>query len=105
MPDIFEKTKVSVKANIYFDGKVQSRTIVLPDGTRKTLGVYLPGDYEFHADTAEVVEITNGKVDVLFPGEETWTTVAMGGTYSAPRDTTFKVRCEGIAEYICDYLD
>lgn len=104
MPDVFENAKVSVKANIYFDGKVQSRTIILPDGTRKTLGVYLPGDYEFHADAAEVVEITSGKVEVLFPGEEKWTTVAVGETYSAPCDTTFKVRCGEVAEYICDYL-
>lgn len=104
MPEFFEKSKVSVRANIYFEGKVQSRTVVLPDGTKKTLGVYLPGEYEFHADAAEVVEITKGKVEVLFPGDTSWTTVAVGETYSAPRDTTFKVRCEGVAEYICDYL-
>ena len=31
------------KANIYFDGKVTSRTVIFQDGTRKTLGIMLPG--------------------------------------------------------------
>ncbi|HEX9019912.1 MAG TPA: pyrimidine/purine nucleoside phosphorylase, partial [Nitrospirota bacterium] len=29
------------EANIYFDGKVTSRTVLFPDGSKKTLGVML----------------------------------------------------------------
>ena len=43
----FKNVTVVKKANVYFDGKVTSRTVLFPDGTKKTLGVMLPGDYEF----------------------------------------------------------
>ena len=32
---VFHNVTVHILANIYFDGAVQSRTIVLSDGTRK----------------------------------------------------------------------
>ncbi|NTU43579.1 MAG: pyrimidine/purine nucleoside phosphorylase, partial [Nitrospirales bacterium] len=34
----FKGVTVIRKANVYFDGKVTSRTIVFDDGTKKTLG-------------------------------------------------------------------
>jgi uncharacterized protein YaiE (UPF0345 family) len=43
----FKNVTVLKKANVYFAGKVTSRTIVFPDGTKKTLGIMFPGDYEF----------------------------------------------------------
>ena len=41
----FKNVTVVKKANIYFEGKVTSRTVVFGDGSRKTLGVMLPGEY------------------------------------------------------------
>ena len=32
----FENVKVARDANVYFDGKVTSQTIILADGSRKT---------------------------------------------------------------------
>ena len=63
------------EANIYFEGKVTSRTLLFADGTRKTLGVMLPGEYEFGTDAAELMEMLQGEMDVLLPGESTWRTV------------------------------
>ena len=34
-------------ANVYFDGKVTSRTVKFADGSRKTLGFMQPGEYAF----------------------------------------------------------
>ncbi|HBB69632.1 MAG TPA: hypothetical protein DCZ89_07440, partial [Geobacter sulfurreducens] len=36
-----EFTNVTIirEANVYFDGGVVSRTVVFPDGTKKTLGI------------------------------------------------------------------
>ena len=58
---------VKVRVNIFCDGKVQSRTLRYPDGTMKTLGVYLPGEFEFHSDGPESVVMTAGEVEVNFP--------------------------------------
>ena len=53
MPE-FKNVTVIKKANVYFDGKVTSRTVMFPDGSKKTLGVMLPGEYEFStADKAQ----------------------------------------------------
>ena len=46
----FENVTVLKKANVYFDGKVTSRTVLFADGTKKTLGIMLPGEYEFGTD-------------------------------------------------------
>ena len=69
------------EANIYFEGKVTSRTLLFADGTRKTLGVMLPGEYEFGTDAAELMEMLQGEMDVLLPGESTWRTVKSGDSF------------------------
>jgi len=100
----WEKVKVKINANIYFEGAVQSRTIIMQDGTRKTLGVYLPGEYVFDSENAEVVKITKGEVEVLFPNDEKWREIGLGESYNVPSNCTFQVRCNQITEYVCDYL-
>lgn len=102
--EFFDSVKVSIPVNIFFDGKVQSRTLVFPDGSRKTLGVYLPGDYEFHSDGPEKVLMTKGSVEVLFPQDSDWRRINKGEVYMVPQNTKFKVRCSEISEYICDFL-
>jgi hypothetical protein len=37
--DQFEKVTIVKKANIYFDGKVTSRTVLFENGEKKTLGI------------------------------------------------------------------
>ena len=61
----FDNVSVVRKANIYFDGQVTSRTVIFQDGSRKTLGVMLPGEYEFNTDAKEIMEILSGDLDVL----------------------------------------
>ena len=48
----FTNVAVIKKANVYFDGKVTSRTVVFADGSKKTLGIMLPGEYTFNTDAA-----------------------------------------------------
>ena len=52
--DNFKNVDVDKLANIYFEGKVISRNIYLKDGTRKTLGIMLVGEYEFNTVTKEL---------------------------------------------------
>ena len=62
----FDKVSVVREANIYFDGKVTSRTILFADGSKKTLGVMLPGEYEFGTDEAELMEILSGEMKFVY---------------------------------------
>lgn len=43
----FKQVTVTKAANIYFDGKVTSRKVSFADGSFKTLGIMMPGDYKF----------------------------------------------------------
>ena len=57
----FKNVTVIKKANVYFDGKVTSRTVLFSDGTKKTLGIMMPGEYEFGTADKEIMEILSGR--------------------------------------------
>jgi uncharacterized protein YaiE (UPF0345 family) len=101
--DKFENVTVIKKANIYFDGRVTSRNVMFADGTRKTLGFMLPGDYEFKTGTREVMEILNGVMDVLLPGNTEWQTYKAGQTFDVPASSSFKLKLEVPVDYCCSY--
>lgn len=103
MDDRFEQVTVVKKANVYFDGKVTSRTVLFPDGTRKTLGVMLPGSYEFSTGAAEVMEVLAGEMNVLLPGSQEWQRFGPGQRYSIPAKSAFKLEVVGVADYCCSY--
>ena len=100
----FEKVTVVKKANVYFDGKVTSRTVLFADGTKKTLGIMLPGDYDFGTDAAEQMEILAGEMDVLLPGTTEWRLVRGGESFAVPANARFQLRVKEIADYCCSYL-
>ena len=60
----FQNVTVVKCANVYFDGKVVSRTLVFPDGAKKTLGIMQPGEFEFSTGDQEIMEIISGDLDV-----------------------------------------
>lgn len=101
----FEKVTVEKNANIYFDGKVTSRTVFFADGSRKTLGIMLPGDYEFGTAAPEMIEILSGELEVLLPGKDAWTRFAAGDTIGVPGDSKFKLKVFSVVDYCCSYLE
>ncbi|MFC2135235.1 pyrimidine/purine nucleoside phosphorylase [Bacteroidota bacterium] len=100
----FKNVTIIKKANVYFDGKVTSRTVLFEDGTKKTLGVMLPGDYEFGTAEKELMEILGGEMTVLLPGSEEWITVKEGESFEVPPDSKFKLKINTTADYCCSYL-
>ncbi|MCH5857268.1 pyrimidine/purine nucleoside phosphorylase, partial [Salmonella enterica] len=65
----FENVSVIKKANVYFDGKVSSRTVLLGSGEAKTLGFMQPGEFVFDTNQKECMELLAGQWDILLPGE------------------------------------
>jgi uncharacterized protein YaiE (UPF0345 family) len=102
-----EFTNVSVvkAANIYFDGKVTSRVVIFPDGSKKTLGIMMPGDYEFGTDQNELMEIQSGELEVLLPGETEWKKISGGEDFSVPANTKFSLKVATVTDYCCSYSD
>jgi hypothetical protein len=99
----FDHVTVETKANVYFDGKVTSRTVRFADGTKKTLGIMLPGEYEFGTDTKEIMEIQSGELTVLLPGETEWLSINGQAVFSVPKGTKFKLNVKTVTDYICSY--
>jgi uncharacterized protein YaiE (UPF0345 family) len=99
----FEQVSVVKKANIYFDGKVTSRTVLFADGTKKTLGIMLPGEYEFGTAAAELMEMLAGEMDVLLPGEIGWRTVKAGDSFQVSANSRFTLKVNTVVDYCCSY--
>lgn len=93
------------EANVYFDGGVTSRTLRLADGSRKTLGIMQPGEYEFTTGAREVMEILSGELTVLLPGETQWRPVKGGESFEVPAVATFQLRVTALTDYCCSFID
>ncbi len=105
LPTSFANVTVTAKANVYFDGKVVSHTLLLPDGEKKTLGLIYPGSYHFGTDLAELMEITAGPCTVTLDGSSESETYETGSRFHVPAKSGFTISVPtGICEYICSFL-
>ncbi len=100
----FEHVTVVKKANIYAHGKVTSRTVLFADGSRKTLGIMLPGDYAFDTETREIMEILSGELDVQLPGSASWKAMRGGETFEVPAKSKFSLKVKCVTDYCCSYV-
>ncbi|MGH1537804.1 MAG: pyrimidine/purine nucleoside phosphorylase [Gammaproteobacteria bacterium] len=102
MPE-FENVSVVKQANIYFGGNVTSRSLIFQDGSRKTLGIMLPGEYEFNTDEKEVMEITAGNLEVLLPNSK-WQSIKGGESFEVPANSTFQLKVTEVSDYCCSFI-
>jgi uncharacterized protein YaiE (UPF0345 family) len=100
----FKDVTIVKKANIYFDGKVTSRTVIFADGSKKTLGIMLPGDYEFGTAEKEIMEILAGNLDVLLPGAAGWVTFKEGEVFEVSAQSKFSLKVRSLTDYCCSYV-
>jgi len=103
--DQFSNVTIVKKANVYFDGKVTSRTVHFTDGSHKTLGIMLPGEYEFGTAAAEEMEMLAGSMEVLLPGKTEWRTFSAGESFHVPANAKFKLKVFGVVDYCCSYSE
>ena len=104
-PTEFRGVTAVAKANVYFDGKVVSHTILFPDGSKKTLGVIYPGKYHFGTDKAERMELVAGQCSVKLDGQTKVTAYAASQVFEVPAKSGFDIEvASGICEYVCTFL-
>lgn len=101
----FNGVTVIKAANIYFDGKVTSRSIIFPDGSKKTLGIMLPGEYEFGTDKKEIMEIIAGELKVSLPGQAGWKEISGGESFEVPAKSKFGLKVKNVTDYCCSYVE
>ena len=98
-----ENATIVKAANIYYDGKVTSRTVELADGTTQSLGIMLPGDYTFGTNEAEIMEMMSGELDIKLPGEE-WKTLSTPVSFNVPANSSFDLKIKTVTDYCCSYI-
>ena len=105
LPTEFSSVTVTAKANVYFDGKVVSHTVLLADGAKKTLGLIYPGAYHFNTGAPERMEIIAGNCLVTLDGSSEAEDYAASQHFDVPGKSGFTIEVrEGICEYICSFL-
>jgi uncharacterized protein YaiE (UPF0345 family) len=100
----FNNVTIVKQANVYFDGKVNSRTIRFADGSSKTLGFMQPGEYTFNTADPELMEILAGELDVLLPGSDDWQSVKGGESFNVPANAKFTMKVKTASDYCCSFL-
>jgi purine/pyrimidine-nucleoside phosphorylase len=102
----FKNVTAVAKANVYFDGKVASHSIIFSDGSKKTLGLIYPGKFHFGTDKAERMEIVAGACEVKLEGDKKNTHYSSGQSFEVPAKSGFDIEVkDGICEYICSFLN
>ncbi len=91
-----------IKVNEYFEGNVKSLSFENTNGTQ-SIGIMLPGNYEFGTSTYELMKVISGKLIVQLPDSEVWKTFEVNETFEVEKDKKFKVKVEEQTAYLCLY--
>ncbi|WP_069999693.1 pyrimidine/purine nucleoside phosphorylase [Cellulosilyticum sp. I15G10I2] len=100
----FENITIVKKANVYFEGKVTSRTVIFESGEKKTLGIMLPGTYTFSTADKEIMEILGGSMEVKLPGSDAFITYKEGESFTVPSNSSFDLVINEVSDYCCSYI-
>ena len=99
----FDNVSVVKQANLYFDGKCVSHTVIFPDGSKKTLGVIFPSLLKFNTGAAEIMELNAGKCRIRLQGQEAWDTYEAGQRFDVPGDSSFDIETLETLDYVCHF--
>jgi len=96
---------IHAKANVYFEGRVISHTVITKEGEHKTVGVILPGTYHFGTGKAERMEIVEGSCEVVLDGTDMIETYVAGQTFEVPANSGFTITVKSdYCHYLCSFL-
>ena len=99
-----DQVSVTPKANVYFDGKCISHTVLFADGSKKSVGVILPAALTFNTGAPEIMEGVAGQCRVRLQGEREWKTYGAGESYQVPANSSFDIEvADEPYHYICHF--
>lgn len=100
----FDNVSVIKKANVYFDGKCVSHTVLLADGSKKTVGVIFPSTLTFNTGLPEVMELNAGVCKIKLAGSNDWKTYKGGEKFSVPGNSSFDIETVEMLDYVCHFI-
>lgn len=99
----FDNVSVVKKANVYFDGKCVSHTVVLADGSKKSVGVILPSKLTFNTGAPEVMELLDGRCLVKLAGQSATQEYRGGQSFSVGANSSFDIETLETLHYVCHF--
>ncbi|TJZ73810.1 pyrimidine/purine nucleoside phosphorylase [Chitiniphilus eburneus] len=99
----FDNVSVIKEANVYFDGKCVSHTVIQADGTRKSVGVILPAKLVFNTGAPEIMELLAGQCRVTLAGETESKTYGGGQSFDVPGNSSFEIEVTETLHYVCHF--
>ena len=99
----FDQVSIVKKANVYFDGKCVSHTVVFTDGSKKSVGVTLPSTLDFATASPEVMEVLAGACRAKLDGADTWQTYGAGTEFAVPGNSGFDIETTDTLHYVCHF--
>ncbi len=103
-PEQFDAVTVLTKANVYFDGKVVSHTVLFADQSKKTLGLIYPGTYHFGTGAPERMDIVAGSCTVVLDGATASSAYGEGQSFKVAGNSGFTITVpDGLCQYICSF--
>ncbi len=98
-----DNVSVVKKSNIYFDGKCVSHTVLLEDGSKKTVGVVFPSSLSFNTGAPERMEIVAGRCRVKLEGQTDWQAYTAGSEFHVPGNSKFDIEVAETIDYVCHF--
>ncbi|MBK6756579.1 MAG: pyrimidine/purine nucleoside phosphorylase [Moraxellaceae bacterium] len=99
----FDNVSVVKKANVYFDGKCVSHTVIVGNGTRKTVGVIFPSTLVFNTGAPEIMEVIGGKCRVKLADSDTWSEYVAGQAFEVAGNSSFTIETVELLDYVCHF--
>lgn len=95
--------QIQTRANVYFDGKCVSHSVVLADGSKKSVGVILPSTLTFNTGVPEIMQLVDGRCRVKLAGANDWTEFVGGQSFNVPGQSSFEIEAVTPVHYICHF--
>ncbi|HZV64713.1 MAG TPA: pyrimidine/purine nucleoside phosphorylase [Telluria sp.] len=102
MSSTLNNVTVTKKSNIYFDGKCVSHTLILADGSKKTVGVIFPSSLTFNTGAPETMDIVAGKCRVRMAGGD-WQSYEAGARFHVGANAAFDIDTLETLDYVCHF--
>lgn len=99
----FENVTIAKSANILYDGHVTSRSLELADGSKKSLGIMLQGEYEFISIHEMIMDIQSGELEVMLPAQD-WKKIVAPQTFKVPPNSKYKLKVHSLIDYCCTFV-
>ncbi len=98
----FDNVTIAKEANILYNGNITSRGITFQDGSKKTLGIMLPGEYELNTVNRTTIDINSGVLEVMLPAED-WVEYVAPTSIEIAQNSKYKLRVSSLVDYCCSF--